>query len=652
MSYLKFDKSLMVNLEKSLTKEMLRTNKMGAYSVTTIADCNTRKYDGLLVVPIPELSDSNFVLLSSLDETVIQHGAAFNMGIHKFQGDYYSPKGHKYIREFTMETVACTTYRVGGVVFSKERVFISDENRILIKYTMLDAQSIVTMRFKPFLVFRSVNELSHVNDSVIRDYSVIDNGISTKMYPNFPMLSMQFSKKNQFIFEPNWYQGIEYIEEQERGYDFKEDLYAPGYFELEMKKGESIIFSAGIGESKSAQFKKMYDGEISKRTSRVDFFNCLKNAGQQFYNRIAGGNYIMAGYPWFNCRARDEFVSLPGIALATDRVGMFEKVMETALAAISDFIDGKPNVSKIHELDAPDVLFWAIWSIQQYAKKTSVKQAADKYGNMVLQIITFIRNQKHPKIELHENGLLFVNGTNEPASWMNGTVWGRPVTPRTGYLVELNALWYNALEFAIELIKLQGNSYEEDLLTYQAENAKQSFVKTFWSGKYLYDYVINNDRNPEVRPNMLFAVSLPYSPLEKAQQKSVLDIVTRELSTPRGVRSLSPKSGLYQSEYSGNEVERNNNYHNGTVWPWLFGAYAEAYLKLHKVSGLAFLERNLIGFESEMGENCIGTLNELFDGNPPFKARGAMSFAMSVGEILRTMTMLREYAKHIDESKE
>lgn len=652
MSYLNFDKTLLINLEKSLTKEMLRTNKTGACSATTVIDCNTRKYHGLLVVPLPELSDDNYVLLSSLDETVIQHGAEFNMGIHKFEADHYSPKGHKYIREFDIQTVACTTYRVGGVVFSKERVFISYENRIILKYTLLEARSPVVMRFNPLLAFRSVNELCRENDRINKEYVKVKNGISSCLYPGFPALNMQFSKEVDFVENPHWYNGIEYFKEYERGYEYKEDLYVPGYFEMPIKKGESVYFSAGVSDVDPTNLKDIYAQEVAKRTSRLDFFNCLKNAGLQFYNNINDGHYIMAGYPWFKCRARDQFISLPGLTLAVDDVPFFEGVMSTAVCAIKKFINNQPHESSIKEIEAPDVLLWFIWAMQQYAAKTSIKQTIDNYGDIIFEVLNYIRQQQHPNLSLSDDGLLQTNGYDKPASWMNGIAWGRPVTQRTGYLVEINALWYNALKFCSELARKMNNNYDSDVLNYQAEFARQAFLRTFWNGKYLHDFVVNNYKDWEVRPNMIFAVSLPYSMLEKAQQKLIVDICTRELLTPKGLRSLSPQSGAYRPEYRGDEVGRSYNYHNGTVWPWLMGAFSEAYLKVYNRSGLSFLERRLIGFESEMSELCIGTLNELYDGNPPFKGHGAMSYALSVSEILRMVSILKKFEKDINDQGE
>ena len=259
MSYLKFDKSLMINLEQSLPKEMLRTNQSGAYHCTTLVGCNTRKQHGLLVIPIPELNDNNHVLLSSLDETVIQHGAPFNLGIHQYNGHVFSPNGHKYIREYDCERVPTTTYRVGGVILTKEKIFISHENRILIRYTLVDAHSETTLQFRPFLAFRDANSLCIANSVASREYKEVNNGIATCMYEGYPTLYMQLNRKPEFVFDPNWYKDIEYVKDRERGIPYTEDLYVPGYFQLKIKKGESIIFSAGTSPVNTRQLTKMYE---------------------------------------------------------------------------------------------------------------------------------------------------------------------------------------------------------------------------------------------------------------------------------------------------------------------------------------------------------------------------------------------------------
>ena len=644
MSYLKFEKTLMTNLEESLSRELLRTNRSGAYSCSTIVDCNTSKYHGLLVVPVPELDDDNHVLLSSLDVTVIQHGAEFNLGLHKYQGNNYSPKGHKYIREFNCDKVPTTVYRVGGVLLKKEVVFQHYENRILIRYTLMDAHSETTLRFKPFLAFRSVRQLTHENGTASREFHAVDNGIKTRMYAGYPDLYMQFSKANEFVFVPDWYRGIEYSKEQESGYEFSEDLYVPGYFEMNIKKGESIVFAASTSEIKTGTLRRLFEKEVDDRAPRDNFFHCLVNAAHQFHNRTSKDErYILAGYPWFKCRARDTFISLPGLTLAIDEQDYFELVMRTAERGVREFMAGEPLTVKITEIDEPDVLLWAVWAIQQYAKSVGDEKCLSMYGELVKDMLCFIIDGNHPNLRLDPNGLVYTDGHDKPVTWMNSTVNGRPVVPRTGYIVEFNALWYNALKFGAKLAAFKEDNVKADEWEKLAELCKQSFVPTFMNDYgYLFDYVDGNMMDWSVRPNMIFTVAFDYSPLSQDQKKSVLDVCTRELLTPKGLRSLSPKSGGYNPMYVG--AQRDYAYHQGTAWPWLGGFYMEACLKLYKRTRLSFIERQMVGYEDEMLINCLGTIPELSDGNPPFRARGAISFAMNVAEILRTLNLLEKYS--------
>ena len=645
MSYLRFEKALMTNLEESLPRELLRTNRSGAYSCSTIVDCNTRKYHGLLVVPVPELDDENHVLLSSLDVTVIQHGAEFNLGLHKYQGNNYSPKGHKYIREFDCDKVPTTLYRVGGVLLKKEVVFQHYEDRILIRYTLVDAHSATTLRFRPFMAFRSVRQFTHENSTASRDYQNVENGIKTCMYAGYPDLYMQFSKMNEFVFQPDWYRGIEYPKEQERGYASNEDLYVPGYFEMNIRKGESIVFAASTSSCKTVGLKHLFEKEVEDRNPRDNFFHCLVNAAHQFHNRMKNDDrYILAGYPWFKCRARDTFISLPGLTLAIDEQDYFELVMKTAQRGLREFMEGKPLTVKIYEIEQPDVLLWAVWAIQQYAKKAGHEKCIAMYGKLLHEIMKFIESGKHPNLSLEENGLLKTDGKDHAMTWMNSTANGRPVVPRTGFIVEFNALWYNALKFIASLEVEQQHVDEAEHLEKMAEQCKTSFLDTFLNDYgYLFDYVDGNMMDWSVRPNMIFAVSFDYSPLDQNQKKSVIDICTRELLTPKGLRTLSPKSGDYNPMYVGPQNQRDYAYHQGTAWPWLAGFYMEACLRLYKRTRLSFIERQMIGYEDEMFYHCLGTLPELFDGNPPFHGRGAISFAMNVAEVLRTLELLETY---------
>ena len=631
MSYLRFDKTLMTNLEESLQREILRTNKAGAYHCTTIVDCNTRKYHGLLVIPVPNLDDENHVLLSSLDETVIQHGAEFNLGLHKYQGNNFSPNGHKYIREFDCEHIPATTYRVGGVILRKEKIFVHHENRILIRYTLLDAHSATTLRFRPFLAFRSVREYTHENAQASREYQLVENGIRTCMYPGYPELYMQLNKKCEFHFLPDWYRGIEYPKEQERGYDFNEDLYVPGYFEVDIKKGESIVFSAGTSEISPRRLKQTFEAEVADRTPRDSFYHCLKNSAHQYHNQQEGEHYILAGYPWFKCRARDMFIALPGLTLAIDEIDQFEDVMKTAEKAIRNFINEEPVGYKIYEMEHPDVLLWAVWALQQYAKETSREQCRQKYGELLKDIMEYIRQRKHDNLFLHENGLLYANGTEKAITWMNSTVNGHPVIPRTGYIVEFNALWYNALKIMEELSR----EFGDDSLEYEnlANKVKSSFNERFWNEEKscLYDVVDEND--DKIRPNQIWAVSLPFSILDIEKEKKIVNTVYKHLYATYGLRSLSFMDKEYKSKYIGKLFDRDCAYHMG----FLIGGFITAYCKVNNYSDLAIKKANHMCkvFEDTMNDGCINGIAEIFDGDFACTGRGCYSQAWSVAEVLR-----------------
>ena len=637
----------MTNLQDSLFKELLITNESGAYCSTTLVGCNIRKYHGLLVVPVPGLDDENHVLLSSLDETVIQHGAEFNLGLHKYQGDNYSPKGHKYIVSFEWDKVPTWIYRIGGVLLKKEMVYRTDRFRLFVRYTLLEAHSPTTLRLKPFLAFRSVRQWTHENGTANTGYTPLENGIKMCMYDGYPDLYMQTSVKNEFHYQPDWYRGLDYPKERERGYDSSEDLLVPGYFEMPIKKGESIIFTASLKEKSPKLFESVMESEIEKLDSRNSFYHCLVNAAHQFHVKKDGEEYLLAGYPWFKCRARDTFISLPGLTLSIGEVERFEKYMATAEKAIRNYINKEPMSVAIYEMEQPDTLLWATWCIQQYGKYVSRKKCHEKYGKLLADIMEFISSGKHSNLFVHDNGLLYANGRDRAITWMNSTTNGHPIIPRSGYIVEFNALWYNAIKFYEQILTEAGgetNIIKAAGCAKEAEKIEKSFKETFLNEHgYLLDYVDGQMMDWSVRPNQLFAIALDFSPLNVRERKGVLDICTKELVTPKGIRSLSPKSGGYNPLYIGQQTQRDFAYHQGTAWPWLTGFYLEAYLRVYKMSGVNYIERQLIGFEEELFYHCVGTIPELFDGNPRFSGRGAISFAMNVSGILRAIRLLEKY---------
>ena len=361
MSYLKFDRRLMANLNESTQREYIRTNRKGAYCCSSIVGCNTRKYHGVLVVPIPTLSPNNHVLLSSLDLTIVQHGVPFNVGIHEYEGDIFSPKGHKYIREYNVDIASSMTYRVGGVVLRKEFIFCHYINRALLRYTLLEAHSQTTLRLSPFLAFRDVKMLTHRNDQINESYEGVDSGVSFCLYEGYPRLYMQLSKPNHFVSDPAWNERIEYTKERERGYEYTEDLYVPGYFEVDIALGESVYFAAGLEEVNPQDIAALFEQEVAIRTPREDFRSCLLNSALQFYYRPdATRGYLLAGYPWFGVRARDLFIALPGCTIYADAPERFYRIMDTVIPDTRAFMEQVGVSKEIQGINEPDVGLWAI----------------------------------------------------------------------------------------------------------------------------------------------------------------------------------------------------------------------------------------------------------------------------------------------------
>ncbi len=638
-TYLKFDKNRMVNLEYSLEREILRTNRRGAYHCTTLVECNTRKQHGLLVMPVAEFGNTSHVLLSSLDETIVQHGAEFNMGIHKYDGNNYSPMGHKYIREFTCDSLPQTVYRVGGVIFSKEKMFSLTNNSIYIRYKLLEAHSPTTIRFKPFLAFREANSLSVENYEASLGYREVENGIAMRMYPGYPDLYMAFNKKVSFVFDPHWYKGIEYKKDMEEGLPYKEDLYVPGYFEMPIKKGETIVFCASDTQPQTATLPELFEKGINDRTPRSSFFNCLKNSAHQFYYRpLPDQLYLINNYPWGKVSARDQFLALPGLTLYIDKPEAFDEVMDTAIPQIRRLLEGKPIVGMLSDIGEPDVLLTmvrALIKLSEFNRGHFLK----KYSGLVSDVIDYIRKGKYKGVRVQGDKLLYVE---DRSSWMSSPAGDNTIIQRTGCLVEHNAFWYNSLMFDAENAKSVGNMKRAEEIGKLAAEVKDAFLNTFLNEYgYLYDYVDGDYADWNVRANMLLAISIEYPILDKRQSKTMLDIITKELLTPKGVRTLSPKSSKFSPRFEGSIYEKKYSDYNGAAWPWLLGSYVEAYVKIFHRSGISFLERMLIGMEEEMANDCIGSLSEVYDGSLPYRGHGAVSYAINVAGVIRALKIIQ-----------
>ncbi|MDO9579093.1 MAG: amylo-alpha-1,6-glucosidase, partial [Bacteroidales bacterium] len=642
MSYIEFEKCQVVNLEYSLAREVIRTNRAGSYSSTTIVGCNTRKYHGLLVCPVDELGGERFVLLSTLDVTVVNKEKSFNTGIIKYKGDYFSPKGHKYIDDFDADSIPSRIYRVGGVILKQERLLVHYEEQFLLRFTILEASETMKLQVRPFLAFRNIHQLTHANLDANTKIDSIENGIKAKLYDGFPSLNMQFSTKAEFIHVPDWYHGIEYSEEQKRGYDYSEDLFTPGVFEFKAKKGDVIVFSASTKEEKTSGLKPKFTKTVTGKIPRDSFINCLRNAAQQFVEKRGGKTLIIAGYPWFGAWGRDTFISLPGLALARHKLVLYRNVLDTQVDRMKDGLFpnmGDASNPAFNSVDAP---LWFFWAVQQYVEHGGT-DGWERYGAVAKSVLNAYKNGTVFNIHMRENGLIYADAPGKALTWMDAVVNGIPVTPRRGYAVEINALWYNAVCFSLEMARV--NKDKKFINEYKAlpELIKKSFLEMFWDDNlgYLADYV-NDDEgiNSFIRPNMVIAVSMPYSMLDIDKMKQILDIANNDLVTVRGLRTLSPRNKLYKGTYMGNQEERDSAYHQGTVWPWLFGPFCEGWLRVHGNLGVQKVKKLIFGLEDVMSEHGISTISEIYDGNPPHSPRGAISQAWSVGEVLRIMELL------------
>jgi len=646
MSNLKFEKEQLINLEYSLSKEILRSNRAGSYISTTLNGCNTRKYHGLLVCPIKNFNGEKHVLLSSLDETVIQNNSEFNLGIHRYKGGAYEPRGHKYIRDVTFDKIPKTTYRVGGVVLTKERLLVENEEQVLIRYTLEKASSATRLRFKPFLAFRNIHHLSKANMFANTKYKRADNGVSLKMYDGFPDLFMQCSKKPEFVPAPDWYYDIEYLKELERGYDYLEDLMVPGYFEIPIKKGESIIFAAGTSETKAVSLKQRFTKELKKRNVRTSFSDFLKNAAEQFVMKTKAETGIIAGFPWYNSNSRQSFIALPGIAMAMSDSTLYKTVLNTYQKHLKDglFPDDIHALNPVYH--SADSSLWFIWAIQQYFKvEQKPKLIWKTYKDSINNILTAFAESKAPGISLTREGLICAEREKVALTWMDAYVNGQAVTKREGIPIEINALWFNAICFALELADMVGDESFIQHWKGMVKRVGTAFNAIFWNEghEHLADVVKKGVPDWSVRPNMVIATAMDYSPLSKEQQKLVLGVAKRKLLTKRGLRTLSPDHIRYKGLISGGPNEREIVFHNGAVWPWLIQFFVEGYLKIHKRGGLPFVKKIVEDFEEEMGEHGIGTLSEMYNGNPPHQARGAISQAWNVAGVIYASHRVQNY---------
>ncbi|MBR5563942.1 MAG: glycogen debranching enzyme family protein [Bacteroidales bacterium] len=644
MAFLKFNKSELVNLEYSLKREIIAANESGAYCNTSIVTCNTRRYHGLLAVPVQELGGGKYMLLSALDESLILGGKQFNLGIHCY-GDTYEPRGHKYIVDFDAAPVPVVTYKVGGILFTKTIMMVPDNDQVLIKYELLQAPSKVTLALKPFLAFRSVHSLTSQNPEAYTQPDEIDGGVSFRLYNGFPDLNLQTSSAAAFKYQPYWYNGVTYSDEYRRGFDCREDLFVPGMFQMTLKPGESVVFSASVNEINPRGLKRKFTDTLKKMGEIETHHDLLVHNAQLFKQHDGDKARINAGYSWLETGLlRETIVSLPGLTLyANGDCAEFEKILDTLIAEEQERLFRRTT-----QCEAPLRLTETIQKYIRFSGKE--KQIWKKYGETLKGIIESYAPGRRREVAMHPNGLLWTQMDGVALSWMNAYVHGHPVTERAGYQVETNAFWYNALCFALDMENKYGPKKDNAFVarwTSVRDLVKQNFQPTFWREDwgYLVDYVNGGPHDQAVRPNQLYAVCLEYIPVDDEVVSEVVMTINDELLTKRGLRSLSPRNEAYRGVYEGSQIDRDLAYHQGCAFPALLAPYIEICFEMMGSTFYKRAEYLTEGFFQDISKHGVGAFSELYDGDPPHEPHGAISSAMSTAALLTIDYVMNQYKK-------
>lgn len=643
MAFLKFNKSELVNLSYSLKREIISANKTGAYCNTSIVTCNTRRYHGLLAVMLDRFGGDKFLLLSSLDESLIVDGKQFNLGIHRY-GDVYEPRGHKYVIDFQADPVPQITYKVGEIVFTKTILLVPDTDQVLIKFDLVKAPAKTTLILKPFLAFRNIHALTHQNNDANTDANEVANGASFRLYPNFPDLYLQMSTKDAtYEHMPYWYNGITYSDERRRGFECTEDLLVPGTFSVDMKAGDSVVFSASTTEANPAVLKRKFNDIVKKTPEVTNTIDQLKRCADLLICNHNGRKKITAGFSWmYTGLLRESLFSLPGLTLARNGdAAEFEEILDNLIADEQERLYRRTT-----QVEAPLCIVIALQSyIDNFG--ADAKKVWKKYGEVIKGVIESYSPGRRQEVAMQPNGLLWAQMDHVALSWMNAYINGEPVTERAGYQVETNAFWYNSICFALEMEGKYGPKKNDFVQKWSPirDMIKQNFTPMFWNARRgcLADYVDGAGQNMDIRPNMLYAISVKYSPVDEELFQSILRVIDTELVTSRGIRTLSPRDIKYKGVYEGTQTERDLAYHQGSTRPFLLLPYVEISFK---VRGQAFYKRAewlLEGFYNDLPKHGVGCFSELYDGEPPHEPHGAISSALSVSAMLSANIVMEKY---------
>ena len=622
--------------------EWLETNQLGGYASSTVSGAHTRRYHGLLVTsrhpPVERI-----VLLSKLDEVIITGKDRFELSANRYPGVVH-PEGFKLLKSFHRDLFPEFVYQAADIVLRKTIAALSGENTTLVLYEV-EAGSPFTMELVPLCSARGFHNTTRANDSIYAGYVFDDGVFQTKNYEDSPELFISVPRAQ---FEPTqyWYHHFEFAMEQERGLDYQEDLFNHGKLTVSLKSGDRLGIIISTENPSGRDAFGLYQTEKHRRELLTKEYRWNKEikrlvlAADQFVvKRGHNGKTVIAGYPWFSDWGRDTMISIPGLCLAIGRVEDAKIILRTFAESVSEGMvpNRFPDYGEPPEFNTVDATLWFFLAVYKYYRHTSDKEFVSALIPVLQDIMAWHYKGTRYRIHVDSDELLYSGQAGIQLTWMDAKAGDWVVTPRTGKAVEVNALWFNALSVMAALLSETGDLKQADDFRKRAFRASASFNRVFWNKSLgcLYDFVDGDYKNDDLRPNQIFALSLPFKLLPKDKAEKVFAILTRKLLTPRGLRSLSPDHKDYKPVYAGDPWHRDSAYHQGTVWSFLFGPYVDAWMNLSGERGRSDASRMLTVFFEHLDEAGVGTVSEIFDGAPPHYPRGCVAQAWGVAEVLR-----------------
>ena len=650
------DKTSLSNFYDVSQMEWLETNGLGGWSGSSLSGCNTRRYHGLLMAAIHPPAE-RMLLVSKLDETILLDGNRYELGTNDY-GDVIFPKGFLYLSSFRKDFFPEWIYEVAGIRIRKTITMVKDENTTLIRYEILKSEKKFTLELRPLVAARGYHQLQHSQTNIFWNVDFHKGLFHNQPFEGAPNIYISVPGSS---WQPvlKWYYKFNYLQEKYRGLDFEEDLFNHGFFSVELKDGDALDIIISTEDPSGKNPETLFEIEKDRKMSLITGFpgNILRNlvlaADQFIVNREtppekAGGSPIalktvIAGYHWFTDWSRDTMISLPGLCLQTGRYEDAKKILAVFAKSVS--MGMLPNRFRDNneppEYNNADGTLWYFNAVYSYLQKTNDQDFILYEILPVLKdIIEWHFKGTRYNIHVDQDGLLYAGETGQQLTWMDARIGDWVVTPRMGKPVEIEALWYNALKIFEQLLTLHGEADLAEKIRVKSELTKKSFEEKFWyaEGNYLYDNIDEHGNpDPTLRPNQVFAISLPFNLLDGDKARGVLEILQTKLYTPVGLRSISPDDHRYKGHYGGSLFERDSAYHQGPVWSWLLGPFIEAKIKIlgdtFRPEALAMIDH----FAYHLNEGCIGSVAEIFDGDAPHHPRGCVAQAWGVAEILRVI---------------